>query len=298
MEWLDELAEPLLGLAPQAELLKYLRTHQVRHLVRRGLLVPVHPGVYRVAGAPVTWEQEQLAGQLYLGDNAYTARRSAARLWNLPKITAVRHAYVSTRLWACERAGLVVHRSTLLPLHHTTKLGPHRVTTPARTLADLSAALRPDRLGEIIDECDRYGLCKPADVQKVRQELTARGRRRTTFIDMALEGRLEGTGPGDSELVDQVLSWIRSSRLPAPEVNLWVTVRGERYCLDIAWKDPKVCVECDGFDNHKMRHRFDGDRNKLSELALGGWLPIPVTSRMQRHTVIRRIRDALAQRTP
>lgn len=295
MEWLDREASARLGLVHVSVLRTRLSTRQIGYMVQRGRLHRVLPGVFRLAGAPVTWPQEQLAGELHLGDEFVTGFRSAARLWGVPGIPAVRHEYVGSRRHRT-RDGLVVHVSNLLPPHHVTSLGPHRVTTAARTLADLSAVVAHDRLGRAVDECERAGLCTPVQVDQVRDELRARGRRRTTVIDEVLEARLDRIGAGDSELAAKSLRWIESSALPRPVTDYWVVARGNRYCLDIAWPTEKVCVECDGFDNHRMRHRFDGDRDKFSDLALAGWLVLPMTSRTDRHLLVRRITDALAAR--
>src|SRR5688572_12591819 len=46
-------------------------------------LEPVHSGVYRLAGAPRTWEQAVLAAVLAAGPGAAASHRTAGVLWGL-----------------------------------------------------------------------------------------------------------------------------------------------------------------------------------------------------------------------
>ena len=57
--------------------------HVVRHRVRGGLLIPMHAGVYRVAGSPVTWHQRIMAGTLAAGAGAVASHRAAGFLHGL-----------------------------------------------------------------------------------------------------------------------------------------------------------------------------------------------------------------------
>lgn len=298
MDWIDDAARPLLGLVTKDLLDARLTPAQRRALVRSGWLIAVHPGVYRLAGAPVTWEQEQLAGQLYLGARGVSAARSAARLWRMESVPAERHEFVAETRHTSRRRGLVVHSSTLLPAGHIVTLGPHRLTSPARTLVDLSATLWPDRYGTVLDKAARDGLATFDDVERVRMELRARGRRRTTVVDEVLADRLGTAGPGDSELVARAVRWIRAAGMPQPQTEVWVVVRGDRYRLDVAWPLAKVAVECDGWRDHRMRTRFSSDRRKVTELHLGGWLVVIITADTPRAVFIRQVADALAARRP
>ena len=51
---------------------------QIEYRVRTGRWVRVTPGVYRLAGVPVTWNQRALSACLAAGDKAIISHRSAA----------------------------------------------------------------------------------------------------------------------------------------------------------------------------------------------------------------------------
>src|SRR5690242_16501161 len=56
--------------------------------VRSGRWVRLHPNVYRLAGAPDTWEQRILAAVLAAGPTAIASHLSAAVLWQVPGMDA------------------------------------------------------------------------------------------------------------------------------------------------------------------------------------------------------------------
>src|SRR5579884_1036998 len=64
-----------------------LQAGATRHLItarlREGAWAPLHPGVYRLAGSPVSPEQRIAAAVLASGPGAAASHRSAAYLWGL-----------------------------------------------------------------------------------------------------------------------------------------------------------------------------------------------------------------------
>ena len=50
------------------------------------------------------------------------------------------------------------------------------------------------------------------------------------------------------------------------------TVRGNRYLVDVLWRDGKVVVEIDGFKYHSTHYAFKNDRNRDYELLISGYL--------------------------
>lgn len=58
-------------------------SRQVSWEVTQGRLITVRHQVYRIAGAPVTWEQALLAAVLSVGRGAVISYTTAAAVWNL-----------------------------------------------------------------------------------------------------------------------------------------------------------------------------------------------------------------------
>lgn len=59
----------------------------IGHRLRHGLLLPVHAGVYRVAGSPQTWHQRIMATTLACGPGAIASHRAAGFLHEMEGIT-------------------------------------------------------------------------------------------------------------------------------------------------------------------------------------------------------------------
>ena len=60
-----------------------MTARQVHDRRAAGLLVPVHQGVYRLAGSPRSWNQDVLAACMAAGPTAVASHRAAAWLWGL-----------------------------------------------------------------------------------------------------------------------------------------------------------------------------------------------------------------------
>src|SRR5438105_15953793 len=56
---------------------------EVDRRLHDGVWIAVHPGVYRVAGAPITWEQRLHAACLAAGTDAAVSHRAALAWWGL-----------------------------------------------------------------------------------------------------------------------------------------------------------------------------------------------------------------------
>jgi hypothetical protein len=225
------------------------------------------------------------------------AGRTAARLHGFPYVPSIvpevlvadgRHLHV---------AGARLHRTNFLPSRHIEVVRGIRTTTPARTMVDLSAGLGDETLWRVLNEAERRNCFMFDDVTLCLGEMRARGRRRRIahlrpLLDLCMEGP-----NGDSQPEVRIVRWLLDAGMPRPQQQVWVVVDDRRYCIDAAYVAQKVGLGYDGWDAHRMRIAFDGDRDKISELELGGWLISPVTSAMSRQTGVDKVRRALACRS-
>src|SRR5215218_10286234 len=86
--------------------------HVIGHRVRGGLLLPVHAGVYRLPGSPVSWHQRIMAATLAAGAGAVASHRAAGYLHGLEAIEPRLEVSVP-RSRAPRPPGIVVHRLDL-----------------------------------------------------------------------------------------------------------------------------------------------------------------------------------------
>ncbi|MDQ3575284.1 MAG: hypothetical protein M3404_10270, partial [Actinomycetota bacterium] len=225
----------------------------------------------------------------------YASHRSAGRLWRLSGVPAQRVEVTAGRCRPVRLAGVVAHRSNLLDERFVAERDGIPVTTPERTLVDLSAVLGEFTLGRILDDGARRGIFSYSSVHGCVEQMRRRGRRRTTVVDRLLQSRL-GTDPGESELEARVNRWLTEAGLPCPVAQHWVVAGGHRFRLDLAYPDRRVGFELDGWKPHSTRNAFDGDRARGNELALEGWRIYHFTSQTARASAIRVARAALRGR--
>jgi hypothetical protein len=290
-ETLDTVATGQYGLVTRRQLLAQLSRAQVQGRVAEGRLVPVRPGVYRCAGAPPSWEQRLLAA--CLAGEAVASHRSAARLWNLGGIPALRLEVTVPLGRTLRLRGVRAHRSTLLGPEWATVHRGIPVTTPARTLIDLSAVASPPRVWEAVDQGLRERLITLEELRACFDLMAGRGRRRVAHFRPILEARQPGYDPGDSELEARVTWWLAAAGLPAPVRQHPVLVQDHRYRVDLAYPDLRIAIELDGWAHHGTRGAFDHDRERGNDLELAGWTVLRFTSRSPRDRVVRVVRAAL-----
>jgi very-short-patch-repair endonuclease len=155
-------------------------------------------------------------------------------------------------------------------------LGPIPITTPVRTLIDLSARMEDDRLLAAMERVFREHLATPERLVARLAALGRSGRRGAARLEQLLGRRGDGR-PLESVLEGKVWLLLERSGLPLPARQHWVTTTDGRYRLDFAWPDRKLALECDGWQQHGDRIAFGKDRDRLSELVASGWRVLLVT---------------------
>ena len=241
-----------------------------RH-VREGWLVRADSGVFRVASTEPTWRQRALTLRLAAGPNALIARRSAARMWELDGAHWPETEVVVPR-WDRRhvRSGRIVE-STDLTAGDAAHLDGLDVTSVERTLIDCAAVARPQRLARLSDSAVRRGLTTYELIFDRFVRLARRGRPGTVRMRSLLDERM-GLGLSSGNAFESLLlRSIRRDGLPEPVAQLLVRVGDDRYYLDFAWPERRVCVECDGWETHGTPIALAADLRRQNDLVLAGW---------------------------
>jgi very-short-patch-repair endonuclease len=144
------------------------------------------------------------------------------------------------------------------------------LTTPARTLLDLSTCVGAAELERALARADREGIADQDTVSR----LVARypGRRGTRRL-LALLANPGGPALTRSDAEARFLELVRSGRLREPETN--IHLRGHE--VDFVWRSERLIVEVDGFAFHSSRTAFEADRRRDAALAAAGFRVIRVT---------------------
>jgi very-short-patch-repair endonuclease len=249
-----------------------LTVAEIEGRVRRGLLIPLHRGVYAVGHAVLRSAGHRLAAVLACGDGAVLSHRSAAAHLALRASSATRIDITSARGSGRARAGLRVHRGAIEPWERTVH-DAVPVTTPARTLLDLAEVLPRRPLERALAEAENLRLFDLAAIDRV---LAAHPHRHGAARLRALLG---DAGLGEdltrSELEERVLALCDRHGIPRPRVN--DRVAGLE--VDFHWPAARLVVEADSRRHHLTAAAFERDRERDAHLMLHGIRVLRLTSR-------------------
>jgi len=284
------VAEEQDGLVTRPQTRVHLTRKQAEYALKVGRLIVVRWGVYRFAGAPITDRQPLRAALLAAGPNALASHRSAAALWRMPGIVADQpELTVPWPVWT-RLPGVTSHQSRYLPDHHRAVHQRFPVTSPARTLGDLSGVVGPALLGRLVDDSLRRHLLVLDDLREVYGVLASRGRRRLTVLRAVLDERLPGFHPGGSPKELDVRRVLVDAGLGEPVPQYQVVAGSTVYLFDFAYPDQKIGLEFNGFDFHSTRSALDHDAARYAALTALGWRILPVTSATPPRTLVNHVR--------
>ncbi len=244
------------GLSPQ----------QIKGLLRRGHLHPLHRGVYAVGHSRVGQEGCWLAAVLACGPGAVLSHRPAGQLL---RIVSRRERYALHVSLANGRdrspAGIVTHRPRSLEARDTTVRQCIPVTSGTRTVWDLATVCTPKATRRAFEQAEKRGLL---DRDRLGSLLIAQPSHRGAATLRTLLGEsVLPLAETRSRLEEIVLETCRDHSLPLPAVN--VPLLGHE--IDSLWVDARFVVEADGGD-HLNRAQRDADNARDIALARAGYL--------------------------
>lgn len=260
---------------------------QLDHCLRQGRLHALLPGVY--TAAEPSWEVRIRAAAAYRPDGVLTGA-AAARLswWPDCPITAVSTALAHGRV-AARRRGFAWERRSIPPDLVTFRDGVGMVR-PALSVLDLIPALG----GRVIDEALRR---RAVLVPHLWNAFDLHPRRRGNDLRRTL---LEDSRDSPwSEAERDAHRLLRSAGLTGFRTNRRVEAGDAVYCVDIAYPQPRVIVEIDGWKYHRGRGSFVQDRWRYSRLAAAGWAVLPLAAEAlttDPEAVVELVRTALVDR--
>jgi Transcriptional regulator, AbiEi antitoxin/AbiEi antitoxin C-terminal domain len=253
----------------------------IHRRVAAGAWTRVGPGVYRMAGAPRTWEARAFSAVLSAGPEAVASHRTAAHLWGLRgfpppgriEITVPRHRRTH------DRAGVTVHESLAFNLVEATRRRGVRVTGPSRTFIDLAPVVGDELdLRRALDEIRRLRLAPWTDLWRALLLHARRGRPGIVRAREVLVRRYGGSVP-ETEFARLFMALLDDAGLPEPVAEHWVHGYGWRYRLDLAYPARLVGIELDGKDGHLNEVAFEVDAVRDNRLLLAGWTVLHYTWR-------------------
>jgi hypothetical protein len=279
-----------------------LSRRQIGRRISEGRWQTLYRDVYRIAGAPFSWEGDLLAACWAGGFRAFASHRSAAELHGLP---GRRRDFVEITCprWRRARQRVVkVHETKALDPIDLTIVSGIAVTTPARTLFDLGGAVGRGLVELALENGLRRGLFTEAELAVLLKRVSRSGRPGGPPLRHLLEVRSADNRPTESEMETRLLQAIRTHGLPEP-VRQHEVRQGRAFIarVDAAYPDEKIAIEYDSDEFHSGRVSTSRDRDRRHRLVAAGWLPIdvgPVDLRTGGTLACAAIAQALRDRRP
>jgi very-short-patch-repair endonuclease len=268
---IDRIARTQYGLITWAQLMTTgLARSSIWRLVERGALIRVHPGVDRLAGSPVTWEQRQLAAVLAGGPEAASSHRAGAHVWDVYDGEPPIEISVPRRQ-ALVLPGVIVHRTRDPMRLHVRRGIP--VTTPMRVITDLGAVVSVDVVEAVLDRAEGARLVTVAAVEWELAAVARPGRRGTGALRQVLDRRALLEEPPDGVLEPRFARLCKLAGLPMPVFQHPVG----RFKLDFAYPELLLAIEVYGYGPHASRRAFQRDRDRQNVLVGRGWTVLRFT---------------------
>jgi very-short-patch-repair endonuclease len=246
-----------------------MRSRTLDTRVAEGVLVVVAHGVYALPGALQTNRSTLRAASKALG--AVVSHQAAAWMHGIavsgPRlVVSVPHRRTHRFI------DVVVHQLTDIREQDVQFIDGMGVTTPARTILDLSAVLRAAELGTVIDQLVRQSLTSLKQIGALQAELARKGKPGMIRLRRELEARAGRTRVTESLLEAKLLDIIMKGNLPIPDLQHrppWLKATHGR--VDFSYPKAKLVIEADGREWHGDEASFQRDRERDNLAQLAGW---------------------------
>lgn len=247
---------------------------QIDVRLQRGEWIRVHPGTYRHATFPATWHQQLAAALAWAGQAAGASHRSAVAAIGLRRFQPRIIEISRPRGRRNSPAGVIVHESADLDETSIQLRDGVRVTTPARTLADLGAVVPEWLVARCLEEWLADRVVTVLQLRAAVDATARRGRPGPRVLRHLLDTRILGDAVADSAAEAALARLLVAHGLPQPEHHHVVASKTGQVIaeLDYAYPAHRVALELDGYGVHlRSRTAFEGDRVRQNELEIAGW---------------------------
>lgn len=262
---------------------------QISRRRSRGQFRRSRRGVVQIAGVPPSWRQAVRMASIAAGQRVAVSHASAVRVFGVEMPRPVHRRWqrdgdfieVEAPLLRHVRLdGVRGHRSGDWEAGDVEKRAGLLVTSPLRTVIDLSSRLGVDGTGKLVDNMLRKGLLKMAELRERIATMRPAPGRSLRVLRIVVAARGDDFKPGESNLESRLRRVIRRIGFPSPAGQHWVRQGSTKVRLDFAYPGVKLYLEGDGFGFHRFASDLDSDVRKRNFLLRQGWVGMHFTDRM------------------
>jgi very-short-patch-repair endonuclease len=230
---------------------------EVRRRVERGVLHPVHRGVYAVGHAKLTWRGRLRAALMACGETAFLSGRTAAAEYGLraPNPHAIEVTVIADH--TPRHKGLIVHRTSKTP-HRSEVQNRYglMIASVPRVMVELAPRETPPEQLRLITEAVRKGSLSFAAMEEA---LARHAHSPGIGTFKAIYARYRPGPDRKSELEKSFDAYAATDpRIPRYEKN----VHMGPYEFDCYWPNEGVILELDGRPYHRAIQDRDKDNAK------------------------------------
>jgi very-short-patch-repair endonuclease len=249
----------------------------IRRRIEAGVWERVDQGLYRIVGSVRSWRQEAMMTNFYFRGSSVVSHGSAGAFWTFAGfMQKLPIEFIAERGRSRHIRRRGAHWIGPIPETDITVVEKIRLTTPSRTLIDLSSRTPFHRLEEALDDALRRRL---VSIEVLRIQLERTGPRPgIAKLRALLDARDPTTRPSESVLETRVARILRAAKLPGLVAQHEIVVAGHLIArVDFAFPPAKVAVEADGYRWHSGRAQWQKDVERRNALTNVGWRVIHVT---------------------
>jgi hypothetical protein len=214
--------------------------------VMQGVLIVMHPGIYRHAAVPFSQDLRDLAAVLACGADSVLSHRSAAARHRFPGVRRARPEVTSPHTDLPRVDGVTRHRSLWLPACEIVTIDGIRVTAKGRTAMDYCAVTPLAVAEEALREAVITKLLSPAAVFATLDRSGGRGRPGTAAL-RTIASRFDDLEGLESMLELLVAGVVDTAAVPTPNRQVPFTCAdGREVRFDLSWLDRGIALDANG----------------------------------------------------
>ena len=269
-----EIARRQHGVVARGQLLGLgMGSEAIKARMRRGLLHPVHRGVYALGSGKLTANGRRMAAVLACGSGTVLSHRSAARLWGVFPYEPGRIEVSRAAAGRTAHQGIVLRQARLLP-DEVEEADRIPVVSIFRAIFDLAAVASKREVERAFHETEVRQLTSRVSLPELLRRHP--GRRGAATVRAILAGR-EPAGVTQNDLEELFVAFLDEHGFPRPSFNATLPIRGRLLRPDCMWRDERLIVELDGRAVHRTDRAFESDRQRDRILVAEGWRSTRIT---------------------